>query len=307
ELAWTNPSRRVDGTRILALTVARIFRIEDTGAGEPRPAVLARGRIPGYREIATVRLDAPERAGHGNRVSIRDREGLTRGRRYTYVVVTEDAEGRASAPSPRVPVTFIAAPAVPRDLVGEPGEGQARLRWSPPASLVDGTPAPADLMYEVLRAAEPGAALTVVTPAPITSTTFLDQNLENERVYAYAVRAVRREMATTARGEATPRVVVMPVDMTAPSAPTALVAVPVPGAVQLSWRASPEADVGTYVIYRAPEGGAFARVGSVPAPDTTFVDRELSPGRYRYAVSAQDTGTRANESARSAEATVIVP
>jgi hypothetical protein len=37
------------------------------------------------------------------------------------------------------------------------------------------------------------------------------------------------------------------------------------------------------------------------------VDRDVPPGRYRYSVSAQDTGTRANESALSSEATVTVP
>jgi hypothetical protein len=45
----------------------------------------------------------------------------------------------------------------------------------------------------------------------------------------------------------------------------------------------------------------------VTAPATTFVDRSLSSGTYRYAVSAFDSAPRRNESARSSEVGVTVP
>jgi hypothetical protein len=307
ELAWTNPSRRVDGTRLDRLAVARVFRAEDAGGGDPRPALLARGRIVGYREVATVALDTPEQAAQGDRTSVVDREALALGQRYTYVVVTEDAQGRVSPPSMRQSLTFLAAPEPPRDLAADPGEAEVRLGWMAPARLTDGTPVDAALMYEVLRSVSPETPLTPITPQPISATTFVDRELENERPYTYAVRAVRREAGTTARSATTPPVVATPVDMTAPSAPTNLVAVPSAGAVRLSWSASPEPDVATYVVYRAREGGAFTRLGSTKAPDTTFTDRDVTSGTYRYTVSAQDAGSRANESRRSGEATATVP
>ena len=77
--------------------------------------------------------------------------------------------------------------------------------------------------------------------------------------------------------------------------------------MRLSWTPGTDADLGGYVVYRAPGTGPFERVGSVRAPGTTFTDRNLRPGTYRYAVSAQDTSARANESARSGEVTVTVP
>jgi hypothetical protein len=61
------------------------------------------------------------------------------------------------------------------------------------------------------------------------------------------------------------------------------------------------------VVYRAAPGGEFVRVGSVRPPATTFIDRPVPGGRYRYAVTAQDTSTRANESVRSNEVAVSVP
>ena len=77
--------------------------------------------------------------------------------------------------------------------------------------------------------------------------------------------------------------------------------------MRLSWRPSPEPDVARYVIYRAAPGGTFVRVGSVTPPATTFVDRDVPSGRWRYAVSAEDGGSRKNESPRSTDVAVSVP
>jgi hypothetical protein len=62
-----------------------------------------------------------------------------------------------------------------------------------------------------------------------------------------------------------------------------------------------------YVVYRATAGGELARIGSTRAPVTTYVDRDVAPGIYRYAVTAQDGSPRANESAPSREVSVTVP
>ncbi|MGH7341139.1 MAG: fibronectin type III domain-containing protein, partial [Candidatus Rokuibacteriota bacterium] len=61
------------------------------------------------------------------------------------------------------------------------------------------------------------------------------------------------------------------------------------------------------VVYRAGPTGQMVRVGSVRAPGSTFTDRDLSPGTYRYAVTAQDATTRANESSPSNEVSVTLP
>src|SRR2546430_12705502 len=59
ELSRTNPTRRVDGTPLRDLTLARVFRVDDAGGGEPKPAMQVDGRIAGYTEITAVALDAP--------------------------------------------------------------------------------------------------------------------------------------------------------------------------------------------------------------------------------------------------------
>jgi hypothetical protein len=77
--------------------------------------------------------------------------------------------------------------------------------------------------------------------------------------------------------------------------------------VRLSWSASPDPNVAGYVIYRGGPAGDLARIGATRGPATTFTDRDLAPGIYGYAVTAQDATARANESARSNEVTVTLP
>lgn len=314
ELSWTNPTRRADNTRLRDLAAARVFRAEDAGPGEPKPALLSRGRIVGYMEVATIRLGGPPPADApapavvlGHAIRLTDRQGLTPGRRYSYVVVTEDGQGRVSPPSPRVTLTLIAPPEPPARLAAVAGEREVRLRWEAPARLVDGTPPPGPLAYEVLRAADATTPPEVVTPAPIEATQLTDRNLENERPYYYAVRAIRREGETIARSRPTERVSASPVKMTPPAPPSDLVAAPAGNTVRLSWRPSPDPDAATYVVYRAAGSGPFQRVGSTRAPSTVFVDRDVTSGTYRYVVTAQDASSRANESPRSNEARVTLP
>jgi fibronectin type 3 domain-containing protein len=273
----------------------------------PKPALLVQGRIAGYREIAAISLVAPAPAAvQGHTVRFVDRDGLTYGRRYTYVVLAEDSQGRVSFPSNRVPITYLVPPEAPAAPTADAGDGQVRVRWQPPARLRDGGEA-GSLAYEVLRGTRAEGAPDAVFPVPAGQTEYLDRQVENERTYFYAVRAIRQEAGTTARGEASPRVAATPGRTAAPAAPANLVAALSAGTVRLSWSPSRDANVAAYIVYRAAAGGERARVGSVRAPGTTFTDRDLAAGSYRYVVTAQDASARANESAPSNEVTVTVP
>jgi len=307
ELHWKNPTRRVHGRPLRDLISARVFRADTAHDAAVPSAVLSRGRIPGYAEIATIRMDAPAPATvTDNVVTFVDRSGLVIGRRYTYVIVTADSERRPSPPSPRLTISFVAAPGPPRTLVADPLEGEVRLYWSPPAQMSDGS-APEHLVYEILRGPGTGDGLGPLSANETDEPAFVDRGVQNDQTYRYAVRAVRVVDGTRAIGEASAPVSATPLDMTPPSVPTELVAVLSERMVRLSWRPSPEADVARYVVYRAGATGDFERIGSVAPPGTVFVDRDVGPGRYRYAVSAEDGSSRKNESARSDIATVSVP
>ena len=309
ELAWTMPTRRADNARLRDLVAMHVFRAEDDGAGDPKSALVSKGRVAGYTEVATVRLIDPAPAViNSARVTLVDRATLTPGRRYTYVVLAEDARGHVSPPSSRLSLSMIAPPTAPAAVRVLPGDREVRVEWRAPERLQDGGSVDGPLVYEILRGAGPD------TPAPVVvhttandATSYVDKNLENERAYSYAVRALRTARGTISRGEASAPVSATPIDTTPPQAPTDLVGIPSEGTVRLVWMASPDLDVGRYVVYRGREGAALERVGSTVSPGTTFIDRDVPAGRWRYAVSAQDTSSRANESARSVEVTVTVP
>ena len=308
DLTWTVPRRRADNSRIVEPGVARLFRVDDAGTGEPRAALLQRDRVRGYTEITAFRLDDPAADFlRGNQIHYTDRRDLVFGRRYTYVVTTSDASGRTSLPSSRVSVTYIAAPAPPQALRAEPGDRAARLTWQAPAMLADGSPISDTITYEVLRAGDATSAPAAVGRTESGVTSFQDRGLANDQTYYYAVRAIRAAGAATAVGEAGDRVAVTPAKTTAPSPVTNVVAIPSRGEVRLSWQPSSEPDIAAYVVYRAAGTAAPIRVGAVRPPMTTFVDRNVPSGTYRYTVRAQDTSARANESAPSNEVSVTVP
>jgi hypothetical protein len=306
-LAWTIPQRRADGPRLRDLTELRLYRSEDEGVMPPKPALLVEGKIAGYREIAVIALSAPAPAVvQGYTVRVVDQDGLRVGRRYTYVAVSEDSRGRVSAPSNRFAIILIAPPEAPATPTASAGDAEVRVRWRPPARLRDGgTPGP--LAYEVLRSSAADAPPEAIFPVPAGQTEYVDRNLQNERTYHYAVRAIRQDAGATARGPASPRVAATPVRAAPVAPPTNLVAAPSANIVRLAWTASPDRNVAAYVIYRAGSTGEAARVGSVRVPATTFTDRDLPPGTYRYTVTAQDATARANESAPSNEVGVTVP
>jgi len=308
EVGWSIPSRRADNKRLRELSTIHVFRTDDAGEGDVKPALMTRGRIAGYAEVATIRMTDPAPAVvSGARVTLPDRATLTAGRRYTYVVLAEDAHGRVSLPSSRVTATYIATPNAPVEVRAAAGDREIRLDWKPPAQLRDGTASTDPLVYEVLRAPGADEPLAVIATTASNATEFVDRGLENERSYVYALRAVRTAQETLGRGPLSDRVTAMPVDSTPPEPPTDLVAVPSQATVRLAWAASPAPDVARYVVYRAREGGALERVGSTVPPVITFTDRDVPVGRWRYAVSAQDQSSRANESTRSVEVTVTVP
>lgn len=308
ELTWSVPQRRVDNTRLLDPGVARVFRAEDSGQGEPRAALLKDDHVPGYTEVATVRLaDPPSPLVRSGRIAVTDRRNLALGRRYTYVVVTADAQGRSSPPSPRVTLTFAAAPEAPVDFRVEAGDRETRLSWKPPARLTDGSAVSEPLLYEILRAPTADVPPTPLARTMPGTTSMTDRDLENDRTYYYAVRAIRREGATQIEGEPTATAAITPVDVTPPPPPGDLVAIPSEGTVRLSWTPSSAADAANHVIYRGRPGGPLERVGAVRVPGSTFTDQNVPAGAWRYAVTAQDSSARANESRASNEVTVTVP
>jgi len=308
-VSWTNPERRIDGSRLRDLAEVKLYRREDVADGPLKPAMLSGGRVVGYDQIATIRVDAPAPATVvGARVQWVDRVGLVPEHRYVYVLTAIDAEGRSSPPSERRPITFLAAPMPPRDVEAIAGNRQVTVRWRAPEEFTDGSPASGELRYVVLRGIGNAGALAVITPQPVAATSLTETGLESGTEYRYAVRAVRVDARGTVTGPPSTVIGASPLETARPTPPRNLVAAPSARAFRLAWSPSPETGVVLYAIYRAAGPGALTRIGTTPSGNTTFVDRDVRPGTtYRYAVTAIDDARQPNESTPSNEVTVALP
>jgi hypothetical protein len=317
-LAWTLPRIRVDRSPLKDLRRTEIYRrLEDgNAAAPPRPAILTFGGlfggpsgVAGFERIADISLDKPEPAEvKGSQVAYTDAQGVAFGRRYTYVVIAIDDQGRPSAPSNQVAVASVAPPRSPTGLTAQAGDGQIRLTWSPPATLEDGNAAPDALLYNVFRTATAAAASgRPLNLEPLSSPQYVDLTVQNDTTYAYSVRAF------TALGQPPSRpsevVNATPEDTTAPAQPRGLVSVVAGPTVRLAWEAVPDADVMGYVVYRTlTPGRGYEKLTPSPQAPTTYVDTGVRPGQtYYYVVTAVDRSHRANESVPSAEAAARIP
>jgi fibronectin type 3 domain-containing protein len=318
-LAWSLPRIRMDRSQLKELKRVEVYRRLEEGAATeaPRPAVLSFGglfggptALPGFDRIAEVAIEKPEAPGEvkGGQAAYTDSRGLAFGKRYTYVVVAVDEQGRPSPPSNRVTLTLNAPPTRPEGLTAQAGDGQVLLTWTPPATLEDGSPAPTDLLYEVLRTtaadAAPGRPLN---PEPVAATRYVDLAAQNDTTYYYSVRARVGEGGSVGRVSAVASAT--PEDTTAPAAPRGLVAAAAGTTVRLVWEAVGDTDLAGYLVYRSRTAGrGFEKLTPSPQPATTYVDSAVQPGQtYYYAVTAIDRSRRANESVPSGEASVRLP
>jgi predicted phage tail protein len=323
-LTWTLPKIRVDRSPIKELGRTEVYRRLETGAREPvRPAVLSFGglfggptELVGFDRVADIPIGDPSKPAAekgpaeiaGSRVTYTDAQGLGFGRRYTYVVVAVDAQGRPSPPSNRVTIALSAPPEPPTALQALAGDRQVRLSWTAPARREDGSPVEGPVFYNVFRGAAPDARpARPVNPEPVESPSYVDLGLQNDATYYYSVRALGGPAGPTSR--VSEQVAARPEDATPPGQPRGLVAVVAGAAIRLAWEAVPDADVAGYRVYRSTTAGrGHQAITPALVSSTTFVDTDVRRGQtYYYTVTAVDRARRANESVPSGEASATLP
>lgn len=317
-LTWSLPRIRVDRSAVKDLRRTEVYRrLEAEGAPEPpRPAVLtfeglfgAPPGVAGFERVASIALTEPGAAApRSNQIVHTDAQSLAFGRRYTYVVVTIDEQGRPSPPSNRVGLLVAAAPRPPSGVAADPGDRQVLLTWQAPTSLEDGSPTAAPLLYNVFRASSPDTRpARPLNPEPIAATRYVDLAVQNDATYHYSVRALLG--AGGPASHASDTIPATPEDTTAPAQPRGLVAVAAGATVRLAWEAVTDPDLAGYHVYRsATPARGFTRVTAALQAPTTFVDTQVRAGQtYYYVVTAIDRSRRANESVPSAEVAASVP
>jgi hypothetical protein len=172
------------------------------------------------------------------------------------------------------------------------------------------------------RAAKPGWTPPKPIPgSPFAGGSAIDHTALLGRTYRYEARTASTDPGKGTR-ESPPAagLLVEYLDRFPPGPPGLVtadwVAVAAPGggegappvrAVLVAWSPPLEADIAGYRVYRSAGGADFTLVGQVDAAQTSWSDADVKPGAaYRYCVTAIDSASPANESARSEIAEVAI-
>ncbi len=305
--------QETDGTPIGDKARLRILRMRATDTLKPGSVsqrYLLQEFERGAQVVATLGGEALALAAPGGRLTFRDTGALSAAPagarpRFMYGVVIVDGQGKRSPLPPPPLIEVVPAPPAPHDLKLETGEGEIRLRWEP-----GGPGAPATLFNIYRRtkadAEDPEAPLN---HAPIEATTYTDKEFNYGETYRYVVRALASKEAPPRESPDSPEVEVLPRDIYPPQAPTGLAAAAEGTIIRVYWFPNNEPDLAGYRIYRrdAPDA-EFKLLAEVGAADTTYADAAVRPGvRYHYVVTAVDSASPPNESARSEERTETLP
>jgi fibronectin type 3 domain-containing protein/endonuclease I len=153
--------------------------------------------------------------------------------------------------------------------------------------------------YHVYRGAALDGPHGRLTEALVTTNTFSDSGLEESTTYHYVVTATDvsgNESNFSAAATATTS------DMTAPSAPTGLVAAANSGRIDLDWSDNLQPDLAGYAVYRATvAGGPHDRLANALLTVSEYSDTDVTEGTtYYYVVTAWDDAN--NESPPGTEA-----
>jgi fibronectin type 3 domain-containing protein len=148
--------------------------------------------------------------------------------------------------------------------------------------------------------------ISPVNRQPLATTEYTDLGVQNEKKYLYSVRTVKRIVKTDVEGTGSTEIPVTPTDLTPPSSPGGVIAIPLKEGMEIQWLRNREPDLLGYYVYRRKLGeGEFMRLTSDPLDKTVFLDKDVAVGQeYDYAVSAVDKSPRKNESPRSEEVRV---
>ena len=291
-LEWTCPKENTDKSPLTDLEKFQILRSEGTLVG-------GECRGCGGEIAVTFEMEVGKENVPGKKISIflEDQEAK---KVYVYQVVSINRRGHHSAPSNPVTVYWEHPPQPPRTVRGEAGDKRVDLYWEP----VEGA-----IGYNAYRRGEEEKKVFPLSPLnrePLTATQYSDLSVENEKKYIYSVRAVKRVVKTDVEGKGSPDTTLTPTDLIPPSAPLALVAVPLKNGIELNWRRNHEPDLLGYFVYRRRPGEReFKKLNETPLEKEVYLDTHVELEQdYEYVVTAVDSSVRKNESSFSEEVRV---
>ena len=214
----------------------------------------------------------------------------------TYVLaLTDDGDGSAER------IAVIGAqgclPAAPTALgTSAVTHNSVTLSWTPPNSVITG--------YHILRATGTQPMSVIASDVASTATQYVDDSVEPETAYSYAVVAVNNAEEGPASAIATTETDPLPVVIlnsnpangarsvarngTLPATATGLTLTASFDWVTLSWDTMADSSITAYRIWRGPNASNMqVLVNNTNSLSTDYIDSTVEPNtKYRYAVAA---------------------
>ena len=252
---------------------------------------------------ADADIDAPEAwevtTGSSNVIVGIIDTGLTNGTTYFYVVTARDDAGNESAKSAEIsgaPVADVTPPDAPTGLVATGGDLLVQLSWDDNDEL--------DLIgYRVYLATSSGGPYAQVATRALSNYTGL--GLSHGVTYYYVVTAI--DLAANESGNSN-QASATALDLTAPTAPTGLIATSGNREVGLDWADNTEPDLASYRVYRSDNaGGLYSQIAVLTM--SNYTDTGLTKGTtYYYVIAAMDdAGNEGDASAQVNATTLAIP
>ncbi len=296
ELSWSVPVRNRDGSPLAGIKGFQLLKAEI-----PLEDVCSECPPPFGEPIFITYESKPEEA---RKIVYEDRT-LRQGMRYVYEVRTVKGWLNVSDSSNRISIAWHSPPLAPKAAVAVPMESGILVRWKPPESWSDGMPIDMPLSYKIYRSLPGRDEWTTIES--VSTTSYFDKTIKRQRKYRYKISAVLDFYGTKIEGPHSKEVSVESKDITPPAPPKGLVGVSSVEGVELLWQENSEPDLEGYIVYRMGPGALVYRLNHKPVTMPRFVDRtKLTPGRYKYWITAVDKSIPPNESTPSQPAEILI-
>jgi hypothetical protein len=292
-LRWNAPQENTDGSSLLNLGGFRVFRseteFEKICVSCPRDF----SQIFDYNYMSP-KNKAPEGATFFYLDTALDFKNL-----YTYKLQTYNENNDAGQSTGAVDVYWDEPPLKPDKVIAEKIGRLITVSWDEPLTNEDRTPAEEIYGYNLYRSEKKGKEPSVPLNNKVFKKTVAeDIPPEDDKVYYYSVRAVRKVKDTLIESTSSREVAVSYMDTSPPGIPTGLAAIPVEDGVLLKWVPKAEKDFSGFNIYRkiGKERG-FVKINTRLVKTVTWIDADVQvKHRYVYAVTSVDSSAAANES-----------
>jgi hypothetical protein len=335
-LTWTLPQQTTDGDGIRFHGPTRICRsilssTQDkmTECGTPA-AEVASSQLETTQQKTAVNTPANISASYTDALPS---NLMSKPKTFvTYAIESLNTNHRGAALSNQVRVSAAATEPPPSDFQVRLTDEGVVLTWTGPLLSIPGGDGAPHYFYRVVRVAK-----DVLQPALVgeilkgtqAEMHLVDRNFVWEKTYEYRVNVTTRVISGTphacpgdtnplpactdsvdVEGEDSAPVTILAHDIFPPAVPTALQAV-FSGTgqnsfIDLTWNANIDSDLAGYNVYRRQGADTPVKINTDLVKTPAFRDLNVASGQtYFYSITAVDV--RANESARSEEASEQVP